>query len=43
VNSIKRGVDETRRPRRTGYVLALAWIVIGSVLYAVELLRLAVG
>jgi hypothetical protein len=41
VKSIKRGAEETRRPQvRVGYALALAWIVVGSLLYSVEVLRL---
>ena len=32
------------RPRaRLGYLLALVWVVVGSVLYAVEVGRLVIG
>jgi hypothetical protein len=41
VKSIKRGADETRRLQvRAGYALAIAWVVAGSLLYAVEVLKL---
>jgi carbon starvation protein CstA len=33
----------TRLGRRLGYLLALVWVVVGSVLYAVEVARLVIG
>jgi hypothetical protein len=37
VKSSNRGGDV---PGRAGYMVALAWVVLGSLLYAVEVLRL---
>jgi hypothetical protein len=34
---------ETRPRPRLGYLLALVWVVVGSVLYAVEIARLVIG
>jgi hypothetical protein len=33
----------TRLRVRLGYLLALVWVVVGSVLYAVEVARLVIG
>lgn len=33
----------TRVRARLGYLLALVWVVVGSVLYAVEVARLVIG
>jgi hypothetical protein len=35
--------SRTRLRLRLGYLLALAWVVVGSVLYAVEVARLVIG
>jgi hypothetical protein len=35
--------SRTRLRPRLGYLLALAWVVVGSVLYAVEVARLVIG
>jgi hypothetical protein len=35
--------SRTRARPRLGYLLALVWVVVGSVLYAVEVARLVIG
>jgi hypothetical protein len=35
--------SRTRLRSRLGYLLALVWVVVGSVLYAVEVARLVIG
>jgi hypothetical protein len=35
--------SRTRVRLRLGYLLALVWVVVGSVLYAVEVARLVIG
>jgi hypothetical protein len=35
--------SRTRLRPRLGYLLAVVWVVVGSVLYAVEIARLAIG
>jgi hypothetical protein len=35
--------SRTRLRVRLGYLLALVWVVVGSVLYAVEVARLVIG
>jgi hypothetical protein len=35
--------SRTRARARLGYLLALVWVVVGSVLYAVEVARLVIG
>jgi hypothetical protein len=35
--------SRTRARPRLGYLLALVWVVVGSVLYAVEVVRLVIG
>jgi hypothetical protein len=39
-----QAVESRTRPRlRLGYLLALVWVVVGAVLYAVEVARLVIG
>jgi carbon starvation protein CstA len=41
-----QAVSSESRPRlrvRVGYLLALVWVVVGSVLYAVEVARLVIS
>jgi hypothetical protein len=35
--------SHTRLRPRLGYLLAVVWVVVGSVLYAVEVARLVIG
>jgi hypothetical protein len=35
--------SRTRLRPRLGYLLAVVWVVVGSVLYAVEVARLVIG
>ena len=35
--------SRTRARPRLGYLLALVWVVVGSILYAVEVARLVIG
>jgi hypothetical protein len=42
VEAVSRA-SRTRLRARLGYLLALMWVVVGSVLYAVEVARLVIG